>query len=318
MSHPIHPAYVELDGGIVFRPPYLQADTFLSAWVIASDKAAQQRLLDQAFNAPSGGAVDYRAVTSHAILCFADIGKLSSLDPRDRGFGYTEEVDAVLWILAGAYRGGVLDHLVFYCPYIFVTNSFAMAAGREVFGYPKTIAWTKPPTSPADPGPLWAETMVLPRYDPSTDLVRKRVLTLSREGGEPDLLSFGAGDAVAAVATLIERLLEAGVEIEATLLLGMLGDLFSVKVAMVFLKQFRDASTPDRAAYQAIVEAPARVTAFRGAGLLPPGWTLEIERYDSLHPGEALGLGARQSVDLGFWLDFDFALDLGREVWRAP
>jgi hypothetical protein len=120
------------------------------------------------------------------------------------------------------------------------------------------------------------------------------------------------------VATLIEKLIEIGVEIEASLLLALLGDLFSVKVPMVFLKQFRDDSTPDRASYQAIIEAPATVTAFRGAGLLPPGWTLEFERYDSLHPSETLGLGSRQSVDFGFWIDFDFSLDFGREVWRAP
>src|ERR1700742_1087315 len=68
MSTPTLPAYVDLDGGIVIRPPYQQTSTFLSAWLVSSDKAAQQRLLDTAFNIPSQGAVDYRALTSPALV----------------------------------------------------------------------------------------------------------------------------------------------------------------------------------------------------------------------------------------------------------
>jgi hypothetical protein len=317
MSQPNLPAYVDLDGGIVIRPPYQQTRTSLSAWLIASDKAAQQRLLDAAFNRPSGGAVDYRALTSHAILSFADIGKLASLDARDSQHGHTEEIDTVVWLAVGAYEGGVLDRVLFYCPYIWVTNSYAMVAGRDVYGFPKALGWAKPPASPDDPGPLWAETLVLPHYAPSTDLSRQRIFTLSRPPGAGGGLSFGPGDGLLAVTTLIGKLVALGVEIEGALLAQLFGDLFAVKVPLVFLKQFRDAATSDRACYQSIVEANATVTSLRGMGLLPPGWTLDLRQYDSLRLIDTLGLGSAQTLDLGFWVDFDFSLDLGREVWRA-
>ena len=70
--NPPQARYVDLDGGSVFRPPFLQKDTFLTAWLVPSDKAAQQRVLDRTFNEPSGGAVDYRALTSHVLFSFAN------------------------------------------------------------------------------------------------------------------------------------------------------------------------------------------------------------------------------------------------------
>lgn len=311
------PAYVDLDGGIVIRPPYQQTRTFLGAWLVSSDKAAQQRLLDATFNEPSGHAVDYRALTSHAIVSFADIGALASLDPRDAQHGHTSEIDTVVWLVVGAYEDGVLDRLVFHSPYIWVTNSFATAAGREVYGFPKAEGWARPLASPDDPGPLWAETLVLPRYAPTTALRRERVLTLSRPPGAAAGPSFGPDEGLAAVTALVARLLARGVAIEGALLAELLGSLFSVRVPLLFLKQFRDAATSDRACYQAIIEANATVTALRGAGLLPTGWTLDVRQYDSLRIVDTLGLRPQEALDLGFWADFDFSLELGREVWRA-
>lgn len=310
--------YVELDGGIVPRPPYLQKDTLLTAWLLRSDKAAQQALLDQAFNVPSGGAVDYRALTGHAVMSLADIKSISSLDPTDSQRGGSDEVDIVFWIPVGAYENGVFDRLLFFCPYIWVTNGVAMATGREVYGYPKSLAWAKVPSSPEDPGPLWAESMVMKHDSPSSMLTRERIFTLSRPAGLASAgPTFGPGDTVGAVTRLLDELIGVGVEISRAVLSDLVGDVFSFRLPIVFLKQLRDVASPTEACYQAIIEATATVTEYRSAGLLPPGWDIEIPRYDSVHVGETLGLGSRQSIDLGFWVDYSFSMDLGREVWRA-
>jgi hypothetical protein len=313
------PRYVDLDGGSVFRPPFLQKDTFLSAWLLGSDRGAQQRLLDRAFNEPSGGAVDYRALTSHVLLSFANIAQISSLDPRDRGYGYTQEVDTVFWILAGAYQGGELDRLVFYCPYIWVNSALALVAGREVYGFPKAIGWANVPTSPHDAGPFWTEGLVIPHRSPTTPVSRERIFTLTRDPeAAPSALSFEGHQGVLAAAALLIKLFEAGVEAPRELLATLLADLVSIKVPVLFLKQLRDFATDDRASYQAILEANASVTELRGAGLLSVGWDFALQQYDSLRVADTLGLAPRQSIDLGFWVDFSFSMDLGREIWRAP
>jgi len=56
----------------------------------------------------------------------------------------------------------VLDHVAFYIPYIWVTNAYTMATGRESFRYPKSFGWAEMATSPTSPGPLWADGLVLP------------------------------------------------------------------------------------------------------------------------------------------------------------
>jgi hypothetical protein len=97
-----------------------------------------------------------------------------------------------------------------------------------------------------------------------------------------------------------------------------LAGLLEQEVRMVFLKQFRDVGTDDRACYQAIVEATARVTSFRTAGLLRGEYRLDIAEAAS-HPLRAdLGLGDGElRPELGFRVDYDFSVDAGEEVARA-
>jgi hypothetical protein len=85
----------------------------------------------------------------------------------------------------------------------------------------------------------------------------------------------------------------------------------------VFLKQFRDVTDPNAACYQAIVEANATVNGFSGAGFLPGGWELQMYSYASVDMPAYLGFEPRQHIDLGFYVNFSFSMDLGKEVWRA-
>ena len=71
------------------------------------------------------------------------------------------------------------------------------------------------------------------------------------------------------------------------------------------------------ACYQAIVEANATVNGFSGAGFLPGGWELTMYSYASVDMPAHLGFAPKQRLDLGFYVDFSFSMDLGKEVWRA-
>src|ERR1700752_5191989 len=118
------PTYVDRNGDIVYRPPYMESRSRLGVWPLASDGAALQRVLDVALNQPSGGAVTYRPLLPAVLLVLANIDQVSSLDARDRECGWVPEQDVCFWILAGAYKnvGGKeeLDPLAFYIPYIWV------------------------------------------------------------------------------------------------------------------------------------------------------------------------------------------------------
>jgi len=92
---------------------------------------------------------------------------------------------------------------------------------------------------------------------------------------------------------------------------------------MVFLKQFRDVADGRMACYQAIVEAPNRMT--HGpidAGLLHGDWELAIEQFATVRLIDRLGLRVRASDGkvrsvFDFWIKFAFTAEPGRVVWQV-
>ncbi len=96
-------------------------------------------------------------------------------------------------------------------------------------------------------------------------------------------------------------------------------ELLKEEVPCVFLKQFRDVADGSRACYQAIVGLPMRITRFRGGGLMPGRYRLDLADYQS-HPIAAdLGLdAAAMSSMIGAYIDVDFELAQGKVIWEAP
>jgi hypothetical protein len=91
---------------------------------------------------------------------------------------------------------------------------------------------------------------------------------------------------------------------------------------LVFLKQFRDVSCPTKACYQAIVEAPlaVHISTARYTQLDRQAFTVTVEDWASHPIASELGLLPRSPLvpELAFQAEFDFDIELGLEVWRAP
>ena len=201
-----------------------------------------------------------------------------------------------------------------------MTNAYTMVTGREVYGYPKSFGWAQVATSPTDPGPFWADGLVLPAFSPTSEVTRERLLTIGRAAAGTPGATFGAGQGLAAARAILDaiRQMPGLPGIDWNLVVTLLTDLFGKHLPTVFLKQFRDAADPTAACYQSIVEANATVTDFRSGGLLPSGWTLQMQQYAGAPFLDDLALSAGPTtVDIGFWVDYNFSMDLGTEVWRA-
>ena len=160
--------------------------------------------------------------------------------------------------------------------------------------------------------------MVLKTYSPETEVTREPLISLTRAGallGTPQ--SFGAGEGQLATKALLDRLIPTwgapGVDWKRVreLTAGM-------QLPLVFLKQFRDCVDPTAACYQAIIEANATVTGFNAFQFLPTAWNLTLQQYASAAILDDLALAAGPTeLDVGFWVDYSFSMDLGREVWKA-
>ena len=322
------PSYISRGGEQAFAAPFVQTGTKLEGCLLPADASAQQAVVDKYLNAPMGGqsGFTYRAMMPALMFAIAPIEATRSLTPPDDQYGYTSETDVAFWMLVGrGHMEGarwVLDQLLWYLPYVFVDVPTTMATGREVYGYPKELAYLTWPSPGDDSLVLAAETMVLPVFSRNTALVRKPILEVRRTGAKKSVLSE-----ITSFLTLADALAHLGLSAiehpDATIDLVQVvaADLMKLQVPMVFLKEFRDVVEANAACYQVVLESPARVQG------IPIGWpTLEevaitIHDYASHPIATELGLGTpvdgklTVTVPLGVKVHFDFVVELGKVVW---
>jgi hypothetical protein len=285
----------------------------LHSFCVPADPAKIQAWLDRTFATPSGGAVRYEAIGGKAFLSFAEIGKLYAVDKVETDHGYTREIDVTLWVMAR--RGLALRWIP---AYLFVDNGPAMASGREVWGFPKQLgrfAFSRiTPGRPGSARSFNAEGFVLSPFAATSETRWAPMIDVqpsSPDGGE------GAG-ILGTLEALAERAIARVGDEFATIAGGLETALGNGAMTMALLKQFPDAADPLTACYQGIVETEARVTTLRGAGLTDDSYRLRITSFAS-HPFyDELGISPDwHEVGQGIWVDYDFELALGTEIWRA-
>jgi hypothetical protein len=321
--------YVELPGELVLRQPIALTGATLHTWWLDADRGALRTLCDDAFNRPSGGALEYRPLLPAVMLVCADIARGQSLDPADAGKGGMPERDLGFWVpLARGRTVGarfVVDALVWYHPYLFIDNAAAFVVGRETYGFRKYLATCTMPTAPGDPATFAVDTLVIDRFGKDATGRIARLWQLDAADAQPhrelipELHTLEEG-ITHLVGELRERFADRVDELPVPswqLVETLLADLARGEVPMVFLRQFRDVARPDLAAYQAIVEAPCRLTRWHGGGLTRPA-RLTILPVDSHPIVTQLGLaGAQLTARRGLWTKIDFVMAAGRTLWQA-
>jgi hypothetical protein len=329
-DHP--PRFVQPGGSQTYTQPLDLKDCNLFSFVLEADPDALRKICDTFLNEPAGGQVTYLPVASCAMLNVAMIGRISCADlPPEQQF-WLPETDIAFWIpvVRGKTVGDffIAESLQWFLPYVFVNNTWAAASGREIYGYPKTMSSFDLP-SPSDPDHFRVDTLAVKAFGPDAEATWQRLVDIDRVDGPSGGLFKRTFDS----------LIEAGEEFLRSALadrlipipgLGLIEELLQLVVhgtmPMVFLKKFRDARVGTNACYQAVVEAPARITTFRGAGELAADYRVIIQSFASHPIVDDLGLqGTRQGPSdewcgtvLSAWhADFDFQTLDATEIWMA-
>lgn len=296
------PKYLDLPGDIVGAPPYDARNALMQVLLLKGDRASQQHHLDMILNRASDGALVFHAVTDYVLFSAVYIATLGSLDPIQRTWGSTTEVDLGFWTLArGGAVGREADWSFYWVPtFLFVAPAAAMAAGREVFGYPKTSATISGGRAVDD---ATASVDVLHFADRRPD-ARATIETLVR------VERSGGGEA-ANLADFIRFLGLAGIWN------GGIGlPLPHVSMPQLMLRQVRDPVDLGRASFrEAIVVAAASRTA--SFGPLPDRWTVTLKPSASHSIGTPLGLAPVSQSSAGFWVRHDFSVGAAIRLWSA-
>lgn len=323
----MRPRYVDRGGDLVLRQPIACNRTLMYTWLVEASWDALSDLCDHVFTRPSGGAVVVRPILPLVAVVAAEIGRGQACEPPDCNKGWSRERDLGFWVpcARGTLDGDrfEVEQVGWYQPYLFIDNPAAVFTGRETFGFAKSLATCAMPSGPDDPSRFAVTTQLISRFTPESEAAIAELYRLERADGGP----------LGALASTFDTVLEAFARVEGRLLRRLLGldlpmptlTLFknlydSVREGLVplfFLKQLRDVAEPDRACYQAIVEAACDLTAWRGGGFLDEH-VLTIHPADSHPIARDLGLAPGPiETGWGFWASFDFTMARGRTLWEA-
>jgi hypothetical protein len=188
-----------------------------------------------------------------------------------------------------------------------------MATGREVWGWPKTLATiTVASDAPAAPAHFACDTGFFQTFDASLPMVQGTLFGI--DGTEPLTTAATWNTGQEAFQAIGDGLL-GGI---ATALIDVLGS--GPKLPAIVLKQFRDSADPSLACFQALVDSPIMITNFAGGGPLYESFTLTITTCES-HGIAADFFGVPPQpgsttipVAWAGWVDFNFVALPGNTI----
>lgn len=310
----MRPEYISRGGDLVMAPPLELNGATMYSFCVGADIAALQKICDEQLNAVAGPGTYKPLLPLVAIVC-ADISDSFSTVPPDSEKGWMSERDFGVWI--PVVRG---DTIGWYLPYVFVDNVAAMVTGREVFGFFKQTATLMMPPSPSEPGVFSVDALVIAQFSPESQAQVLRLMTLTSAQAAPAPPGSWAGDIKRAFEDVFEKVKDVvgdlrGMPISTwELLKNGFSELVTGNVPMVFLKQFRDASDPKKACYQAIIEAPAHLAKLHDGWFCHPH-DITIVPVDSHPIVSECGLASGTlRADLAFWCKMDFVMEAGKVI----
>ena len=306
--------YIDRCNEQVFLPPFVAtiADFFGFA-VRANHKILNERICDRFLNIPLNVQGRFTAL-QYVIFVFNTVTDARSEDYhyKDRGtFSYQE---AAVWMLVADNKRRKLH---WFQPYIFVDDPYAMLAGREIYGFPKTLGSFHIPNGPNPPDRLWVKAPVVkaPEGMGSHALLFEvgrppgSTNTCSECSEEEDFFMQVLGNLNVTVEYF------RGFGFEEDLAKSFYDDLRKMELPMIFLKQFRYGVNPAQAEGAGVQEAKSQITKFRGGRIYGGGriydssYEIAINDVYSHQIREFLGLDKGQlPIDLAFWMSLDFRL----------
>ncbi len=308
------PNYIDRGGELVFAPPFLADKVDYYGFIIAADIQKLQAVCDRYLNAPLGAA-RFAPAGGFVLLACCNLPSLRSSTPPYSNWGWFAEREIAFWML-------VIDkqakRVYWLLPYIWVDNPYAMAMGRELYGFPKGIGTVTLPASPDNPDSFAIDTLVLPTFSPETKGEVVRLVEVKPTGERSHLTVSGTVNSLDDLAREIIHLLDDDLSLlgNARLLLDSLDDLLHLRIPMVFLKEFRDVVKPANTAFRAVVETKPFARNVYGVKIYENVFHASIIPCASHPIASDLGLSTTNPLPsyLSFWVNFDFEIGQGTQT----
>lgn len=308
--------YIDRGGESVYRPPFVAQDVRYYGFLLDADpETLQTNLCDRYFNDPSGEPGRFRPALPGVMLVMCRLKELRSETPPYSDYGWFAEAETAFWVLLVDTK---LERLVWVFPYIWVDNAYALAMGREVYGFPKGLGRFDIPEDPHGIQALSCDALAIRTFGPDSQGDWERIIDVRRTEDAPGHDRWRSAEEVARDLLGSVRIFEGqGLLGDLRLAAHTMADLFQGRLTFAFLKQFRDTAQTDKACYASLVEVACEMTHFKGGGLLNGRFEVDLPPLDSHPIARDLGLAdGPLPVGTAFWMDFDFLIGPGKEVAR--
>jgi hypothetical protein len=309
------PNYIDSNGSFpVFRGPYLQKDVQLAGLLFPADLDALTALCSETLNAVPNSPFEYIPLMPNVLAVYADM-LVSSMDERDSQVGLIPETEMSFWLLTVAMQktatGRIPHHLAWFIPYLLVDDGNAIATGREVYGFNKQAAsFRKAPNIQAPQ--FSVDVLGFQHFGPEAIAQQERLVEVFSPS--PQTLQSQWVDWGTAKSAIAGMLLPQVRDDLGEGLVAFAAQAALQNIPVVFLKQLRHAANPQKACYQALIEAPLQLKTFQGGGLFSQPHEMNLRPLESHPLVQKLGMKEQQATGLGVWLKVDFVLGLGGDV----
>jgi acetoacetate decarboxylase len=297
---------IQRTGDTIVSSPFTMKNTEFQGFVIKANKEILQSKVNNEINFALDDSEKFEVLSDSIILVFA----LQQIYPSDSS-GWISEMDSGFWI--PLLKKGTLD-IYFYQPFLFVDSDYALAIGRESYGFHKCLGHVQVPrlNEPSDIYTIDAQVI----RGKDKQAVIQRLISVKRESSSDDEIhsNLSSGeDFLSKLLSLFEKSFEfsaiAGME-------AIFNSFIKFNMPMIFLKQFPSIEDMDVPCYQAITSATAKMNRFISGGIRGDKYSLEINDYPNYNITKDLGVDRISEVEFSFWANFDFTMETGKVLKR--
>lgn len=321
------PTYIEFDGKQCYPQPVLLERARMTTFLVAADPSTLRQLCNHRLNIISGDRLRYHPLVPRVMVAATSVRQARPVDPPESGYGYFpyNEIAFLVPVVRLKRIGGLVwvpTGVLFFQPYLFLDNAWALTSGREIWGFDKAMADVLVPAQNSASAEFAADALAIKRFSTNSKAIVQRVLTVERRGEPKQLVLRQKWRRARSMHQHIVQTLaddeQGWLELpELGTPLNLFSWLDSLDVPMVFLRQYRDVADGRRASYQAIVESQATVHKFRSGGVLDGTYGLKLAALASHPIAQQLGLKASQRVKAAWQIDVDFVMENGAEVVKT-
>ncbi len=204
----------------------------------------------------------------------------------------------------------------FFFPYLWMDSPLPMIAGREIFGFNKTIGELKFDSSSDSPDFLGVQAISFRDPSPDTASEQQNLIRITKKSeGENKKVVDPALMTQLFIKTLTGQEPGQPYTIPNTNVTIDPENLFTeAQFPIVCLKQLRDHANPDMANYRKIIETFCVGVSINSFNWLEDKYELSLERNTLFPIGEMFGMASSQPAIFSYQCGMSFDLIFGREV----